>query len=349
MHLVFNPRLSRLLLFFALAGCGDGGASPSDGGTAAADAGASGDGAYVVGSRIRTPDGRAFYASLVPDLSAREIDLSASLELSGFARSYAFDGALFTMDSESLQIVRYDVAEDLGLTESDRFSMAGLGFTRFNLGFLFLDREQALYFDDENYQVVRWNPRQMVIEGSASLDELLREDFEIDLFSLHRVGDRVLVPFAWTFIEDFRLVPTVNVAILSASTGELLSVAEDDRCAAAGGAFVGPEGDLYVLGDNGAGAYSVFGDNDLGPPCLVRIRAGADDFDPDYYVDMRSLTGAGEVARIVGRGAAAAGPHALNAGARAGARGPRTGPVQEDVEGPFPSPCTVSSIAQSAT
>ncbi|MEM1416256.1 MAG: hypothetical protein AAGH15_15215 [Myxococcota bacterium] len=304
-------RHTPLLLAVALVACGDGdesgasadaGTDPVDAGmdTGADDAGADDDRAYVVGSRIRTPDGRVFFATLVPDLAARELDLSTSLELSGFARSYAFDGSLFTMDSESLQIVRHDVAEDLSIREADRFSMAGLGFRRFNLAFVFLDPERALYVDDENYQVVRWNPREMALDGMASIDELIRDDFELDILSLHPVGDRVLVPFAWTLIDDFRLIPTVNVAILDATTGELLGVAEDDRCAAAGGGFVGPEGDLYVIGDNGAGVYGVFGDNDLGPPCLLRIRAGEDDFDPDYYVDLRALTGAAEVARITG-------------------------------------------------
>ncbi|MEM9069290.1 MAG: hypothetical protein AAGE52_12325 [Myxococcota bacterium] len=278
--------------------CGDDSSVIDAGGDS--DAGVEGP-AFVVGSRIRTPSGRTFYVSVEPDLNAREIDLSRSLELNGFARSYAFDGAVFVMDSESLEVTRYRVTNDLLLEEEGRLSMAGLGFTTFRVLFVFLSPERAYYIDTQQQQVVRWNPREMVLDGTVPLEGIDRgEQFEFQITGLQRVEDRIFLPIAWTDERALELVRSVAVVVLDAATGETEGVFEDERCVAAGGSFATSNGDLYVIGDNDDGRFSVLGDDDLPPPCLLRVRAGADDFDPDYYVDLRELTGAPEVGHLVG-------------------------------------------------
>lgn len=289
----------RWLVFFgalALGGCGGGGDPAPDLGAPVAGE------AYVLGSRIRMPSGRTFYATMLPSLEPTTVDLSESLEISGFARSFAFDGAVFTMDSESLTIVRWAVDDALALSEVDRLSMANLGFSSFNALFAFLAPDRAVYIDPQQRQVVLWNPRDMVVEGTVPFGAAaLREQFEeVEILSIAVSGDRLLLPIAWTTEDRFIAEPTVGVLILDAFTGETLDVITDDRCAVAGGAFATDNGDVYVIGDSGGGAFEVFGDNDLPPPCVLRVRAGQSVFDPDYYVNLSDVAASPIAARLVG-------------------------------------------------
>lgn len=256
--------------------------------------------AFVIGSRIRTPDGRSFFVSIEPDLQARDLDLTRAIELSGFARVYTFRGALYTMDSESLVIQRYQVDADRMATPDGRVSMALQGFTRFRPLFAFVEPRRAYYIDPQTAQVIVWDPEAMTLIETLPIDGISREDFDIRQTGLRIVGDRIFLPFAWTREEDFEIVPSVTVLVFDKRTGEVERIFEDDRCVGAGGSFATENGDFYVIGDSHDGRYDVFGDNDLPPPCLLRILSGADDFDPDYYVDMRAATGAIAVGHMQG-------------------------------------------------
>ncbi|MEN0061216.1 MAG: hypothetical protein AAGA48_03645 [Myxococcota bacterium] len=264
-------------------------ASPSDGGPA-----------YVVGSRIRTPSGRTFYISVEPDLEARPLDLARSIELNGFSRSYTFDGAVFAMDAESLQITRYDVAADLTLTAGQTLSMANLGLNGFRPLFLFISPELAYYVATDVPLIVPWNPTEMVIGEPIPIEGITREGFDIEATDIHRAGDRAFVTISWT--DDFAVQaePVLAVLAFDVVTGAVQGIFEDARCAVAGGSFVGDDGALYVLGDNGDGRYAILGGQDLPPPCVLRVPAGANTFDPNYYVDVRALTGVVQVGAFAG-------------------------------------------------
>ncbi|MEM8608789.1 MAG: DUF4374 domain-containing protein [Myxococcota bacterium] len=294
--LISSPAFALLLSIAVAAGCGS---SDSNGAVEPPDE-PDVETAFVLGSRIRTPDGRAFFVSIEPSLEATELDLSEALELSGFARVYTYQGALFTMDSESLVIQRYQVGADRSITPETRLSMALLGFSRFRPLFAFVEPTRAYYIDPQQSQVVVWDPEEMVLIETLPIEGLLRENFDIRQTGLHIVGDRIFLPFAWTRETDFEIVPSVTVLVLDRQTGEPLGIFEDDRCVGAGGGFATENGDFYVLGDSHDGRFEVFGDNALPPPCLLRIRSGADDFDPDYYVDMKEAMGAIAVGHMHG-------------------------------------------------
>jgi len=289
--------LGALLLVVAGAGCGDDG---GDGGSPPDDRSPD-DPAFLAASRVLTPNGRTLFVSVEPDLDARTIDLGGALELNGFSRAYAFDGSVFTMDSESLQITRHEVTADLRLEPGATFSMAGRAVRGFRPLFAFLSAEKAYYVDLDGFEVIIWNPSTMEIEGSFPIPEVDREGFEEEATDIEMIGDRVFVTLAWTDFNDLDVIPVVAVVILDGDEDRLIALPEDDRCVAAGGAFVGGDDELVVIGDNDDGRYALLGDDELPPPCLLRIRAGEDGFDPNFYVDLAALTGAPEVGHIAGR------------------------------------------------
>ncbi|HJL14326.1 MAG TPA: hypothetical protein RMH99_01650 [Sandaracinaceae bacterium LLY-WYZ-13_1] len=296
-------RVSMALIALACVACDDTAEPPTDAGLAdaARDSGPPPTNpAYMVASRLRTPSGRTFYVSVEPDLEARTVDLSRAFELNGFSRAYTHDGAVFTMDSEALEVTRHRVTGSLDLEPEASFSLAGRGIRAFRPLFVFLSSERAYYVDFDGLQVIVWNPSEMIIEGSFPLGEVDREGFTTEATDVRVVGDRVFVTLAWTNFSLLDVVPSVGLLVIDAENDAVEGLLEDDRCAAAGGAFVDENGDLYVLGDNDDGRYAAFGSRDLPPPCLLRVREGADGFDPDYYLDLSEVTGAEEVGHIAG-------------------------------------------------
>jgi len=81
--------------------------------------------------------------------------------------------------------------------------------------------------------------------------------------------------------------------IFSASTDELPILIEDSRMTGADNLFADAAGDVYVLGNQGRGIYNVLGPDagELPPAGVLRINNGAAAFDPDYLVDLSTITG----------------------------------------------------------
>ncbi|MEM7437874.1 MAG: hypothetical protein AAF436_22190, partial [Myxococcota bacterium] len=148
--------MSRSLVAFVVAlgvlssfagGCGDGGDDHGTGGTAG-----SGE-QFLVANRVRTPDSRALFMSVLPSLDAGNVDLSRAIELSGVSRARAFGGKVYSFDGESGVVTRYVVEGDLLIDDvledggRARFSMARVGVTSFTSQIVFIDEQRAYYVD----------------------------------------------------------------------------------------------------------------------------------------------------------------------------------------------------------
>ena len=255
---------------------------------------------YVLGSRIRDPSGRAFFVTVLNDPTPRQLDLSQSRETRGFARSYAHEGAVFLMDSESIVITRYEVTDDLQLVEDGRFSMARLGLASFDPQFYFVAPDRAVYVNAARPELVFWNPTEMVIEEVVPLEIDPREGFRVQVNNVQQVGNRLYMVYGW-FSTNIALEPfeSVGVVIVDATSGETIARMEDERCAAGTGGFVRDNGDVYVMGGALNAAELIFM-YDVQPTCMLRIRNGAQEFDADYYVNLTELTGAGGFSGLAG-------------------------------------------------
>ncbi|MEM9195862.1 MAG: hypothetical protein AAGF12_42240, partial [Myxococcota bacterium] len=79
-------------LALVLGACGDDSAGGSGGSGGSAGSGGSGGGdAFLVANRVRTPDSRALFVSVLPSLDVGQVDLAGAIELSGVSRAVAFD------------------------------------------------------------------------------------------------------------------------------------------------------------------------------------------------------------------------------------------------------------------
>ncbi|MEM9066920.1 MAG: hypothetical protein AAGE52_00400 [Myxococcota bacterium] len=290
---------SLVIVIALLVGCGDDSAPVGDAGTdVALDAAPATNPAFLVVNRVRTPDSRAIFLNVLPDLEPRTIEPGNGLEVGGSSRATVYDGKVYAFESETGEVARYRVTEGLELVEDGRFSMTGLGITRFRTQFIFLSPTRAYYVDIAGRQVVVFNPTAMEIVSTFPAVEFERGDFNISVARPVQVGDRVMIAVAWDNASDGEFVPSVAVVVLSATEDRVERIIEDDRCALAGGGFA--DGDrFYAIGDSGAGGFDIFGVAPIADPCVVRT--DGETFD-DFVVDLRTVTGAPHFSDAIGAG-----------------------------------------------
>lgn len=292
--------MSRRAWCFVLVGClacCDGEDPEADAGVDAGveigtDAGVHEGAAYLLVSRVRDPDGRRIYLTALETLDEATLDFDTAIEVPGVSRAFESDGFVFAMNAESLEIVRYRLGAGPSLVPDERLSMAA-EVSSFRSSFAFISPTRAYYLDPVELRVIVWNPQAMELVGSFDVPSLERAGFSVSAGELHVVDDRVLAPIAWDDPIAGNPSPRVATLILSAEREEVLGIAESETCALTGGSFVDGEGDLYVLGDNASGAYTVFRPElGLPSPCILRLPRGADAFDDTFSIDMRAVTGA---------------------------------------------------------
>ncbi|MEM9694356.1 MAG: hypothetical protein AAGA56_17525 [Myxococcota bacterium] len=278
-------------------GCG-GDDDDSAGRQGPTDAGLPSGDAFLVGTRIRTPDSRSLFLRAFSDLGAAELDLTTAVEIPGQARAFAFGGQVYAADPETLTLRRFAVDGELQLIENDRVSFQGEAVTAFRSTFTIIDERRGVYLDYLGLQAVFFDPSEMIITGRRDLSSLLlRDGFRVAGVAGTVIGEELFAAFAWTADDD--AVRTVATLVLPLDDNRPPTVLEDDRCMISGGAFLDEEGEFYVAGDSGDGVYDVFSPVEEPPPCVLRVRDGA--FDPDYRVDLRALTGSAHVSGFLGR------------------------------------------------
>ena len=280
----FGAGLLFTLTVALIAGCGDDGSDSGAGGT---DSGPTE--AFVASQRVFLPDGRFVLLHLLSDLERQQLNVDEGFEFSGFSRVRAFNGKVFVFESESGQVIRFGVTPSLQLEEEARLSMTNQGVRSFNDTTTFVSPARAFYFDFSGQMIV-FDPEAMEIVQTIEGPDMQREGFPGPRFSPPvRVGDELYVSLAWANTDTIDLIPALTVAVFSISEERLLRVVEDGRCAYGHRGFA-HEGAFYLVGDASEGAGNLISD-EVPPPCLLRIREGEEQFDPDFYVDLTEPTG----------------------------------------------------------
>ena len=294
---MLNTNLSHALLgvsLVAVVGCGDDAAGETNSESSGSNP------AVLVAVIVEKPEDRNIYVGAVPEVPEGELDYSHFLEF-GSVDVSTFGGYVFVWEREPARMTRFTVNEALDLVAPktasfERYGAAGGGEN------VFVSSTRAYLLTPDLDSIVVWDPETMGITGSIPVDlERAFEDvggqplegFETFTHKAMLVGDRVvwqLVSSNWD-TNQIRHATTLLVADAS-DEAENARIVEDERCAGANGGYVDGKGDYYVRADAYWGYFSIYGDA-VEPPqsCVLRLRAGETEFDPDYQVDMRNLTG----------------------------------------------------------
>lgn len=300
----FAARCAALALVAACSGSADVDDSADAGGNP--DAGAqTPPPAYLVQSGIQTPDGRTVYMSVLGSLRD-PIDLARAVELGSSSRVRTAFGKVFAFNSETLEVTRFAVGDDLAVAEEDRFTMSPAGIGRYGWSITFVNQQLALYTDVDTRQFIFWNPTAMeVVEAVPFADDIPMVN-DAGRAHVSSDGQHIIVPFNHQSFEDLSTVPGARAAVLSVASRSLVNVAYDERCPYSNQGFVDPStGDYVYVGDALYGFSTHFGVPPERSACLLRIRAGDTDFDPgwvrngselnaDGFTDVGAVTVAGD-------------------------------------------------------
>ncbi|HEX6245353.1 MAG TPA: hypothetical protein VFZ61_30735, partial [Polyangiales bacterium] len=260
---------------------------------------------YAVFTQVETADGESAYLGVTDTLDGEvELDLSRSLEVPGASRFYApSSGGFFALGSnEDYSITRYDLDEQGRPRESGRVSFAAIGVSRLHFRAVFVSETKAYYIDHTQAQIVVWNPRTMEIERSIQLPEELQNGYEgyTTVLPYHRyplVQDRLFIPVSWYNFEQGTARDVTGLVVFDTDKDEVISYTETDRCAGASELAFDANGDVYYGTSVNHPFYAFAQDPQQRaverPGCILRIRAGEQEFDPDYLVKLSDVVQGG--------------------------------------------------------
>jgi hypothetical protein len=280
-----------------MAGCGDEATvipPGADLGNVGADSSA-----LLVAVIVESPEDRNVYVGAVSEVPEGELDYSRFLEFGSVDVSTS-GGYVFVWDREPARMTRFSVNEDLSLSEGptlsfERYGAAGGGEN------VFVSATRSYLLSPQLDTIIVWNPEAMEITGtipivlpgppggtggpSLSGAETFAHKGQV-------VGENVIWQVVTSNFDTNVIQHGATLAIASAATDDPVRVIEDTRCAGANGGLVDARGDYYVRADAYWGYFAAYGaDAASVRTCVLRVLAGTTEFDPEYLVDTRQLTG----------------------------------------------------------
>lgn len=250
--------------------------------------------AYLLGTRVWDDTTTTSYFHVVPSLAeGTAVDVRRSLEVPGAAKLYsAFDLGWFAIGGgESPTITRYTLDTTGALVEGASISLLGYGVADLWDTLYFVSPTKAYYPDRDGAQLIVWNPTEMRVLGSIPLPETRRDGY-LSLYGYAPIwrGDQLLISVGW-FDWDVNdsVLPETGLVVLDTATDSVLRVGTDTRCGGVTWPVSGASGETYLVSSALAGAAHRLGRLSTAP-CALRIAAGADEIDPDYFVPLAAIT-----------------------------------------------------------
>lgn len=284
-------------------GSENGAGASGDGGVANAPPSPDGDQPlFATGGWLTTPDDEYVgYLTVLRDITATgSVDLGRAVEFPGdIVYGSPGDGRVYVVlaTEPTIQRFRLDESDELELDGEMGLAQYGVADGVRKAAPVFMALDRAYYFDHGTLQLIVWDPSTMTTSRAISLAELEEEGFGLRTNYLHRDGARLLLSASYFRLTDEEGYAKLNrVAIIDTDTGDV-TYADDTRCGGAAFHAVDSSGSLYLASHPGhaaalaVGMAHTEGKSEPAASCLVRIRANASEFDPDYFVDLNELSG----------------------------------------------------------
>jgi hypothetical protein len=255
---------------------------------------------YSLGSIIEDADGeRTTYVQTITSLDIDQATNAEAIELPGNGIHLAHGGHVFLGLDEAPTMIRYTPDASGTLQENGRLSFTTLGVTSVGFGNAFVSDRKAYMVSEQQYVAAVWDPEAMELITSIDLSYLEKDGFDVEFWTVTYYQGRVYIPVRYTNWGDRIVDQSVTLVIIDAEADTILATATDSRCYSGGRPVFAPNGDAYVMSDGrnwSAQLFATMNGDPVPANCLLRIRAGALEFDPDFLVEIPSLTGGLEVA-----------------------------------------------------
>ena len=285
-------------------GPNEAGAAGSGGGSGTAASGASSGGEvavapapdfFALGSVVIDAEGaRITYLQTIKSLDDGPFDNANAIEMPGNGTFLASGDSVFAGLAEEPTWIKYSADHQGRLKETGRLSFLNFGAPSIDYGNAIVSDELAVSVLSGPALAVVWNPQTMEILRTIELPHLVVEGYSVEVWTTIAHDGLVYVPGRWADWDVGKVRNGVSTTIIDPVEGEIVGVAEDDRCASGGRVVFGKDGYAYVMGDGRNYSIQMYA-NAAGKPapenCLLRIAPGETDFDEDFYYSIPALTG----------------------------------------------------------
>ncbi|WP_394835709.1 hypothetical protein LVJ94_02110 [Pendulispora rubella] len=258
---------------------------------------------YSIGTVIQGPSARTLYVQSIPSLD-QDVTTSRATEIAGNSRHMAYGGFTYVGYAEKPEIAKFEPNADGKLVASNlpHLNFASYGLKAIPFGNVFVSPTKAYLFAEAQYKAIVWNPTTMEIVKTIDLSSLKKEGFDVELWVSTVRDGKVYTPLRYVDYKNpnlYKIGHESNMVIFDGNEDKLLAVAHDERCVAAGQPAFLDDGTLYTLADGRsylAQAAAIQTQQPVPKTCILRIRPNEMVFDPNYLVEVASVTGGREAA-----------------------------------------------------
>ena len=245
--------------------------------------------------------------ALVDDATTpRDISIAGGVSFGGRGNIFGLPGTgyFFTGSNEGPTITRYAVGADGKAAKSCTadsppacsISFGAKGVTSIEPYpgiFQFVSETKAYYFDYLAPQVIIWNPKEMTITGTIPLTDYKRDGWIASMATsaVKRGTDIVFTVSYFKKAPNEEYDKTVALGFLDTTKDTVSAPVWDTRCSFAAVPVVLPSGDIYYASEVYTAAVKyIYGEARGGPSCVLRVKAGARDFDKTYVFNIEEVT-----------------------------------------------------------
>jgi hypothetical protein len=208
---------------------------------------------------------------------------------------------------ETPTVTKYEITDDQRFVEWETIDFSGYGLTYMwrDPGLVpFLADDKAYVIDNRELQVVIWNPAAMEINGSFSLADVEDPEYPLTRFEADPTfrGDELLVLVTHSTEDDVD-APYSSLITIDTVNDRVTNIVREERCGGLWESVKDSKGDIYFsTGTWDAAENRVFGTRIATAPCIVRVKAGESEFDPDFFLDSASIGGSAAGGMVTGGG-----------------------------------------------
>ncbi|MEM7137716.1 MAG: hypothetical protein AAF500_14125 [Myxococcota bacterium] len=248
---------------------------------------------YLAVGTFSTPEGRFGYGNLLSSLEpGTEIDLEASAVFPGIGAIGVADepnGEFFVGVAESPVIQRYRASEGGGVELTGELSVFPFGAPSGTGILVIVNPNKGYLFSFLSRSMIVFDPESMSLVQNVPVDFNLPDDVPAFFANVAlRDGNRVVI--ATMGSKNTVIYPATRAVIVDTETDEI-KYADREGCGGLVYATKDAAGDLYFGPLLRLATEILVGVADpASEACILRMRAGADEFDPDY-ADLLEVAG----------------------------------------------------------
>lgn len=248
---------------------------------------------YAFMYEVYDAEGSNSYLSLVTSLDRTEPDITKAREFAGgraFLQEYG--GKLYIGEPVTPTVTRYSVSASGELVPEGNISFLNYGFDGGQFddwNVEFIDDHKAYLVNFVDGTTVIWDPTNLEITGEIpGANEFIRDGWSLEGTPAAVRDGKLYRTFSWANYDEGTYSEDLLLAVYDTETDELVELVPETRCPNPGNLVSTDEdGNIYFSNWIWPVGHSIL--HDAPAPCVLRINAGEDHFDPDWTLDYSEI------------------------------------------------------------